>query len=389
MGAWEATMTDSVIVIGAGAAGWAAADELVRGGWNGGVTVVDPVAPANRTLVTKGVLPGLLSAAQTRRALPAGVEALVDTALSVQAGPVVRLSSGDEVRAAAVIIATGSRPRQLAEGRRPSRSDREGLRPPRSDRILALHQTTDAERLRETSMHGGRVIVLGAGLVGSEAASVLAESDVDVTLVSSSALPLRGQLGPEVATALVERHRQAVRTRFGHRVTGLAARRDGVRLELAGGEVLDAEVAVVAYGTVPLRPWFLGSDVGAIAVDARLRTPVRGVYAAGGVASVLAVAGPIRVDHWGEAEAQGRHAARSVLHDVGGGADPGAHAFGAAFSSRIHGATLSGWGVAHPTTQWSQPHPGVTMSVGLTEGRTTVAAGLDAATAVAASTRAA
>lgn len=372
-------MTDSVIVIGAGAAGWAAADELVRGGWSGGVTVVDPAAPANRTLVTKGVLPGLLSAAQTRRALPEGVEALDDTALSVQAGPVVRLSSGDDVRAAAVIIATGSRPRQLAEG----------LRPSRSDRILTLHQATDAERLRETSMRGGRVIVLGAGLVGSEAGSVLAESGVDVTLVSSSALPLRGRLGPEVATALVRRHRQAVRTRFGHRVTGLAARRDGVRLELAGGEVLDAEAAVVAYGTVPLRPWFLGSDVGPIAVDARLRTPVRGVYAAGGVASVLAVAGPTRVDHWAEAEAQGRHAARSVLHDVGSGADPGAHAFGAAFSSRIHGATLSGWGVAHPTTQWSQPHPGVTMSVGLTEGRTTVAAGLDAATAVAASSRAA
>lgn len=372
-------MTDSVIVIGAGAAGWAAADELVRGGWNGGITVVDPVAPADRTLVTKGVLPGLLSAAQTRRALPAGVEALVDTARSVHPGPLVRLSSGDDVRAAAVIIATGSRPRQLAEG----------LSPSRSDRILVLHQPTDAERLRQTSMHGGRVVILGAGLVGSEAASVLADSDVDVTLVSSPALPLRGQLGPEVATGLLERHRQAIRTRFGHRVTGLAARRDGVRLELAGGEVLDAEVAVVACGTVPLRPWFLGTDVGAVAVDARLRTPVRGVYAAGGVASVLAVAGPTRVDHWAEAEAQGRHAARSVLHDVRGAADPGAHAFNAAFSSRIHGATVSGWGVAHPATQWSQPHPGVTMSVGLTDGRTTVAAGLDAAAAVAASARAA
>jgi NADPH-dependent 2,4-dienoyl-CoA reductase/sulfur reductase-like enzyme len=372
-------MTESILVVGAGAAGWAAADELVRSGWSGGVTVVDPAAPANRTLVTKGVLPGLLSAAQTRRVPPAGVELRVDTATSVEAGPLVRLASGADLRAAAVIIATGSRPRRLGSG----------LRHSGSDRLMTLHQADDAERLRQTTEAGGRVVILGAGLVGSEAASVLADSDVDVTLVASSVLPLRGQLGPEVATALVERHRRAVRTRFGRRVTGVEARRDGVRVELAGGEEIDAEVAVVAYGTVPLRPFFLGTDVGVIAVDARLRTPMRGVYAAGGVASVAAIAGPTRVDHWTEAEAQGRHAARSALHDIGVADDPGAHALSAAFSSRIHGATLSGWGVAHPETRWSQPIPGVTMSVGVTLGRTTVAAGLDAAAAVAATAAAA
>ncbi|HEX6953776.1 MAG TPA: FAD-dependent oxidoreductase, partial [Agromyces sp.] len=259
----------------------------------------------------------------------------------------------------------------------------DGLRLTRPSRLTTLHSASDALRVRDwLPLRDARALVLGAGLVGSETASVLAEYGVAVTLVSASPLPLRAQLGPEIASALVARHREAVAIRFGRHVVGVDGGRDAIRVELDRGEILEADVAVVAYGTVPLRPWFLGTEEGAIPVDGRLRTPVRGVYAAGGVASVHDGTSQTRVDHWDDAEAQGRHAARAMLHDLAGAPDPGAHRFLAAFSSRIHGATLSGWGVAGPTTRWHQPVPRIAMSIGTAGGRTTTAVGLDAAAAV-------
>lgn len=362
-----------VVVIGAGAAGRAAADELMRSGWRGPVSIVEPAESANRTLVSKGVLPGLLTPEQTHRPAPEGVDVLHDHAVSVLAGPAVVLASGAELRPAAVLIASGSRPRELSDG----------LRLTRPSRLTTLHSASDALRVRDwLPLRDARALVLGAGLVGSEAASVLAEYGVAVTLVSASPLPLRAQLGPEVASALVARHRTAVETRFGRHVLGVDGGRDTIRVELDRGEFVEADVAVVAYGTVPVRPWFLGTEEGAIPVDDRLRTPVRGVYAAGGVASVHDGPSQTRVDHWEDAEAQGRHAARAMLHDLAGAPDPGAYRFLAAFSSRIHGATLSGWGVAGPTTRWHQPMPRVAMSLGTSGGRTTAAVGLDAAAAV-------
>lgn len=368
------------VVIGAGAAGWSAAAELGRRGWHGPITVVEPAAPANRTLVTKAVLPGLLTPEQTIRPAPAGVEVIRDVVVSVVAGPVATLASGAELRPSAVLIASGSRPRDLAQG----------VRTTRPARLGPLHASGDAEQVRAwLPASGARALVLGAGLVGSEAASVLAESGVEVTLVSASSLPLRARLGPEIASALVDRHRAAVGTRFGRKVVGIDGGRDVIRIELDGGESIEADAALVAHGTVPQRPWLLGTDEGAVVVDGRLRTSLPGVYAAGGVAAVHHGSATTRVDHWEDAEAQGRHAARSMLHDLQGTPDPGAYRFTAAFSSRIHGAALSGWGVAHPTTRWHQPFPGVPMSIGRTGARTTTAVGLDAAAAVRAARQAA
>ncbi|MBM7502945.1 FAD-dependent oxidoreductase [Agromyces aurantiacus] len=365
--------SDHAVIIGAGAAGLAAAGELIRSGWPGRITIVEPATPINRTLVTKGVLPGLLTATQAARTVPPGVDLVDDEAIAVDPGPVVRLRSGVGLGARLVLIASGSRPRGLAASGPLAAADR----------LTTMHSTADAERVRALlPADDPRAIVLGAGLVGSETASVLAEAGVHVTLVSNSVLPMCSRLGPEVASSLADLHRRAVHTRFGRRVADIAVGPAAIRIELDRGERVHAHVAIVAHGTVPMRPRFLGAADGAIAVDGRMRTAVPGVYAAGGAAAVRAGASEVRVDHWADAEAQGRHAARAMLHDLLDAPDPGGYRFDATFSSRIHGATLSGWGVAHPGIRWTQPLAGVAMSVGAVRGEVVTAVGIDAGAAV-------
>lgn len=150
-------------------------------------------------------------------------------------------------------------------------------------------------------------------------------------------------------------------------------------IELEDGERLEAHVALVAHGTVARRPALPGSREGSIAVDGRLRTGLRHVYAAGGVAAVRTGGVSLRVDHWEDAAAQGAHAARSMIHDVLGGPDPGEYRFTASYSSRIHGSTLTAWGATFPGSRWTQPVDGTAVAVSTHGRRATAVVGLDAA----------
>ncbi|WP_344373217.1 FAD-dependent oxidoreductase [Agromyces tropicus] len=361
--------SEHALIVGAGAAGWSAADTLVRSGWPGPVTLVDPIGATNRTLVNKGVLTGLLGRDQVSRPAPAGSELVRDEVLAIDAGGAVHLRSGDRLVPTAVVIASGSRPR------RPSFLDEADHAP---EWMPTLHTVEDAERVRALLSSGsGRVVVLGAGMIGSETASLLADDGVDVTLVAGSPLPLRAQLGPAVASELVRRHRDRLRIRTGRRVTRAETRSGAVSVELADGERLEADVAIVAHGTLPHRP-ASGTGHGEVIVDARLRTGLRGVYAAGGVASILAHGTTVRVDHWDDAAAQGTHAARSILHDRLGAADPGEYRFESGYSSRIHGAMLTAWGVATPTSRWTRHGDDEVVGVGRHLGEITSVAGIDA-----------
>ncbi|WP_166548743.1 FAD-dependent oxidoreductase [Agromyces luteolus] len=357
------------VIVGAGAAGWSAADTLVRSGWPGRVTIVDPAGATNRTLVNTGVLTGLLNREQLSRPIPTGTELLQDEVEAIEEVGTVRLRSGGRLAPDAVVIASGSVPRPA--------SFEADAGAPRS-RILPLHSAEDAERIRGlVPSNGASVVILGAGLVGSETASLLADAGVDVTLVARSTLPLREQLGPTVASELLRRHRDRIRVRTGRSVARATTRSSSAVIELSDGETLEGDAAIVAHGTLARRP-ASGSDRGAITVDARLRTGLRGVYAAGGVASILAHGTVIRVDHWDDAAAQGAHAARSILHDLLGGPDPGEYRFESGYSSRIHGSMLTAWGVATDRTEWSRHVDGATVGVGRHLGHVTAVTGLDA-----------
>ncbi|GAA4515775.1 FAD-dependent oxidoreductase [Brevibacterium yomogidense] len=330
------------------------------------------------------------------------------------------LGSGGVLGAAGLIVATGSTPRRL---------DVPGLEEwVRAERISTLHSVTDALRIRELleEVDGARVLVSGTGLVGAEAASLLTEAGHHVTLVARSAVPGAAGLGATIAGRLATIHEGAVETRWG---TWVVALREGVAA-LSDGSEVEADLVVVAHGAEPHIPGGLlrdetpddrarpdgsrgdgsspdegrsdasrpsrggGSARGAghgsaadagVPVDDRLRSAGwENVLAAGAVARFGPQ--PYRVDHWDDAEAQGAHAARTLLHDLGDGDDPGPYRPWSPWSARIHGRQLAGFGHPLPgsTERIVSEDPLLVEFISAADGADTVCAvvGLDAGRAL-------
>jgi NADPH-dependent 2,4-dienoyl-CoA reductase/sulfur reductase-like enzyme len=333
-----------VVVAGAGAAGHSAATTLRLEGYAGPLTVLhaEPHATYNRTLVNKAVLQGLLTAEQI--ALPslesldvhlirAGVVA-IDPAASV-----LLLDNGERLPYSALVAATGSTPRShkhLGE----------------AARLLHIHTVDDAVRIRGWFVDdpGARsVTVLGAGFIGAETASYLADAGATVHLVSRPAIPLAGVLGEQIARRVTELHAGHVTTHFERQVHSVSGHRDSVTVTLDDGRVLESDLVIVAHGTVSASAWATDTEEG-IAVDDRLRAVgLRRVYAAGSVAVHTDRMGQsYRVDHWDAATSQGAHAVRTLLHDHANGEDPGPYAPSTGFTLHLYRHAIAAYGVVRP-----------------------------------------
>jgi NADPH-dependent 2,4-dienoyl-CoA reductase/sulfur reductase-like enzyme len=308
-------------------------------------------------------LDGLETRADTLAAIAAQSDVPTAEAGPGSAGRLrLTLGSGEEIDAAALIVATGSTPRTI---------DVPGhAQWVRAGRLTTLHAVADALAIRSrlAATTGARVLVSGAGLVGSEAATLLSEAGHTVTLVAPSTPPGEAALGRTLASRLAEIHAEAVETRFGARLVRLEDLPDEIPDDaarglavLSDGTTLEADFVIIAHGAHPHVPRGVGGETG-IPVDDRLRVRGRpGILAAGAVALFTAGDGrtaqgadgrtAYRIDHWDDAEAQGAHAARTLLHDLGLGEDPGAYRPLAPWSARIHGRQLAGFGHRLPGAQ--------------------------------------
>ncbi|MFA4841176.1 MAG: NAD(P)/FAD-dependent oxidoreductase, partial [Agrococcus sp.] len=297
--------------------------------------------PINRTLVDKGVLPGLLTGAQIALPPLADVEMVDARAVSLDAsGRTVVLDDGRALHADAIVLACGSAPRALDERIHVDEDVHQHV----------LHGAEDAERLRRAVPEpvGASVVVLGAGFIGAEVASHYAGAGARVTLIGRSALPLRAAVGEGIAARLAALHGERVDARLGAGVVAVRAagpdRPHPVVVELQGGPAIPADVLVVAVGYRAGTAW-AGFD-GAVPVDDRFRVEgLPGLYAAGSASAPQLQHGRVRVDHWDAAAAQGAHAAKVLLHDLGLGDDPGSWKATTGFTLMVHGAVVSARGV--------------------------------------------
>ncbi|MFT4215313.1 MAG: NAD(P)/FAD-dependent oxidoreductase [Microbacterium sp.] len=342
-------MTTRVVILGAGAAGTAAARVLSTSEANVEVTLVacTDETPSNRTLVNKAVAIGLLQPEQA--ALP-GVTAQADTAVRIDADASrVDLASGATLDYDALIVATGSAPRTLdATIPGVAAATEAGL-------LTTLHSIDDAVRVRDllAGRDGAHVVILGAGMVAAETASLLHERGHDVVMIARADVPGASAFGPDVAARLTALHRRTVTTRFGRSVRSLAPDADGLLVTLDDSTTLPADLVIVGHGTTPTAP---APYADGVRVDERLRGPLPGTYAAGGVA-IHGTWGtdhgpwridhsPWRIDHWADAAAQGEHAARTVLHDLFAAADPGPYLPRSPYTATVHGAVVAAVGRA-------------------------------------------
>lgn len=328
----------TVAVVGAGAAGAVAAKTLRTSGGDVEVELFARTGerPYNRTLVNKGVAIGLLEPDQV--ALPdPGVPVTADAVRAVDPRTrEVRLDSGARRGFDAMIIASGSRPRNLGEdiiGRDQAIA---------AGRLTPLHSITDGTRVRDRLNAPLRVLMLGGGILASETASLLREAGHDVALIARSRLPGVSVLGEPVARRLVGLHQPQHAVYLGRSVRAIRTHVDHVDhvvIVVDDGTRIEGDLIVAARGTVPAAPapW---TGPGGVPVDSRLRAlpaPDQHIYAAGGVA-VHHYPGhaSYRIDHWDDSAAQGTHAAHALLHDLGQGYDPGTYLPASTFTARIH-----------------------------------------------------
>lgn len=273
-----------VLVVGASASGLSTVEALRRKGYGGGITVLgaEPHAPYDRPPLSKQVLSGAWeparSALRTQEVLSAldAEFVLGDAAVALDtATRTVRAQSGRDLRADAIVIATGVRPRALP--------GQEGL-----TGVHVLRTLDDALTLRKDLLGCARLVVVGEGVLGSEIAATARTLGLEVTLVGPLRAPMALQVGPLVSGLLAELHgERGVRLRLGTGVAGFDGEDGRVRgVRLSTGEVLPADAVVVAIGASPATEWLADSELhldNGVVCDSRCRA-AEGIYAVGDVA---------------------------------------------------------------------------------------------------------
>ena len=298
----------SVVIVGGGAAGFAAAEMLRREGFDGALTMLsaDDSPPCDRPNLSKDFLAGTAPDDWIPLRPPEfyaehKIDLVLDTAvtaLDVKRGH-VEVDGGAKHAFDALLIATGANPVRL---------DIPG-------ELHYLRTFADSKAIVAKAASAKSVVVVGASFIGLEVAASLRARGIEVHVVGPESVPLERVLGPEVGRFVRELHAShGVAFHLGRTVS----RVDGTKVTLDDATTIAADFVVVGVGVRPVVDFAeragLAIDRG-IKVDAYLQTSAAGIFAAGDVARWpdARSGAAVRVEHWVVAERQGQIAARNIL----------------------------------------------------------------------------
>lgn len=303
-----------VVVIGGGLAGGNAAVTLREEGFKGPVTLVgrEPGGPFGRPPLSKTYLRSeedlsgwLVKPTDWYDEHDVGrIESSV--AAVDAAAHTISLDSGDELHYRKVLIATGGRNRRLS-------LPGAGL-----PGIHQLRTVAECDAIKDEVAANRHAVVVGMGFIGCEVAASLTQLGVGVTAVFPQRVPLERVLGDQVGAAVGAIHREhGVELRSQGQITAFEGTERVEAVVTADGGREACDFVVVAVGIEPEIPTFTGQSVtqsDGVLVDECCRASAPDVYAAGDVANQLhPLFGRVRVEHYNNAEKQGRAAARSML----------------------------------------------------------------------------
>ncbi|CAB3865165.1 FAD-dependent oxidoreductase [Achromobacter animicus] len=273
-------------IIGAGHAGVECAWALRAAGFEGDIALfgAETHAPYERPPLSKALLTGSTSA--ERIALRAGVAYEKSRVIVVAGDPVaaidtaartLRTASGREVAYEHCVLATGASARGIAavEG----------------EQVFSVRGLDDAHRLREALHPGIRLLVVGAGYLGLEAACSARKLGAEVLVLEQGGNVMAGKVSESTATRIGDLHREAgIEIRHGAAVRRWERTATGWRAHLASGEPIDAELVLVSIGAVAETA--LAEAAGLICLDGVVvdeccRTSAPDVYAIGDCASAF------------------------------------------------------------------------------------------------------
>jgi 3-phenylpropionate/trans-cinnamate dioxygenase ferredoxin reductase subunit len=307
-----AGLPDSVVIVGGGAAGNAAAETLRREGYQGPVTLfsADHSPPYDRPNLSKDYLAGTAPADWIPlRSDEFFAEHDIDVWLDHRAvgldvaNKTLVFTDGERATYGALLLATGAEPIRLTV--------------PGADlpHVHVLRTLSDSDTLIAHAGSAHRCVVVGASFIGLESAAALRTRGLEVHVVAPEARPMERVLGPELGDmvrAIHEAH--SVVFHFGATVAAISPG----HVQLSTGEDLKADLVVVGIGVRPevslAEEAGLAVDRG-VTVDAYLKTSAPDVWAAGDIARWPdpITGDSIRVEHWVVAERHGVIAARNIL----------------------------------------------------------------------------
>ncbi|WP_087689181.1 NAD(P)/FAD-dependent oxidoreductase [Pandoraea sp. PE-S2R-1] len=308
---------EPMVIIGAGIAAVYAAESARKAGFDGRIIICgdEREAPYDRPPLSKKVLQEADEAAHISLRDNAFYDAHnIDLRLGNAAQRIdrearrVEFSDGTSLGYGTLVLATGSSLRTLA------------LLHPGMQNVFYLRRISDAIALREALPKIRNLVVVGAGVIGLEVASVANGMGIDVTVLEAGERPMARATCAEVCEFVVKQHEQrGVRIRTGVSIREVSERSSAYRLALSDGESLDADAVVVGIGVVPnvalAEAAGLETCASGICVDGQGRTSNAHIYAAGEVAFHFnaRVGRAERQENWHHAVAHGEHVGRAIV----------------------------------------------------------------------------
>lgn len=302
------------VILGGGAAGYAAAQTLREEGFQGRVLMItrEGRLPYDRPNLSKDYLHGHAEpewmplraddffAAYDLEVLRGKEVTRVDAATRT-----ITFKDGDTLACDALLVATGGTPR---------RPDLPGAE---LKNVFVLRSFDDADAIIAAVQRAARAVVVGASFIGMETAFSLTVRNLSVTVIAPDKVPFAKTLGTEIG-GLFQRIHEDHGVQF--KLGASAARFEGddavKAVVLDSGERVEADLVIVGVGVKPATDFLAGVSLhqdGGVIVDERLRA-VEGLYAAGDIAFFPS---PLtgerqRIEHWRTALQQGRSAARNM-----------------------------------------------------------------------------
>jgi 3-phenylpropionate/trans-cinnamate dioxygenase ferredoxin reductase subunit len=302
---------DPIVLVGGGLCTQRCAETLRREGYDGAIRIVcaEPHRPYDRPPLSKQLLLGSRAQESLSYRPPDWYEDnAIELLLGVRAIALrprerrLSLSDGTHTRYRRLLIATGSRPRQL-----PLLAG--------YDNVSVLRTRDDAQSLRDALACRPRLSLIGAGFIGQEVAASARRLGAAVTMIEAAASPLQGLLGAELGEWFATLHRgEGVDVRTGCTVQAALGNGSVRGLVLSDGRVVETDHVVLGVGVQSETEWLAGSGLpatGGVPVDDHGRTRLPDVLAAGDVAAPYDRGLRRRVpgSHW---EAAGRDGARTA-----------------------------------------------------------------------------
>jgi 3-phenylpropionate/trans-cinnamate dioxygenase ferredoxin reductase component len=274
-------MAQGVVIVGASHASVQAIDTLRREGYTGSIVLVgdEPYLPYNHPPLSKKYLAGELDRERLwLRSAQFYQQHRIETRLGVRVTAIdrgtqrLRLGNGDELGYDHLLLCVGSRPRLLEVPGQQLAG------------IHCLRTIADVDAIRADLAGASRLVVVGAGYIGLEAAACARQLGLEVTVLEAAERPLNRVVAPEISAFYERRHaREGVRILCRETVTGYLGE-GRVRAVACGGREFPADLVIVGVGVLP--DMTLAAAAGlrcdnGVWVDEQCRTSDPRVYAAG------------------------------------------------------------------------------------------------------------